>query len=115
MCTLLLSLKTGSSVPLHMVTHPEISMCPNTLSQNILAEKELTVFVGTALFLNDHKHYFLSSMLDCFRSQLVRNTKETSLGWSSVESLLSLPKQPIILSGPYMFVSLGFTLVTVSA
>lgn len=69
---LLLSLKTGNSVPLHMVTQPEISICSNTLSQNVLAKKELTVFVGTALFLNNHKHYFLSCMLDCFRTHLVR-------------------------------------------
>lgn len=35
----LLSLKTGNSVPLHMVTRPEISIHSDSPSQNILAKK----------------------------------------------------------------------------
>lgn len=49
-CIVLLSWETGSSVPLYMVTQPEISVCSDTRSQNILAKRELTVFVGMALF-----------------------------------------------------------------
>lgn len=59
-------------VPLHMVTQPEISICSNTLSQNILAKRELTVLVGTALFLDNRKHCFMSCILDCFRTHLLR-------------------------------------------
>lgn len=66
---------------LHMVSHPEISVFSNTLSQNFLAKRELTVFVGMALFLlNNHKHYFLSCRLACFRTHLVRKFG----GWSPV-------------------------------
>lgn len=72
-CVALLCLKTGNSVPLHMVSEPEMSVCSNALSQNFLAKRELTVFVGMALFLlNNHKHYFLSCILGCFRTHLVR-------------------------------------------
>lgn len=80
MCTLLLSLKAGKSVPLHMVSQPEISIGSNTLSQNILAKRELPVFVGMSLFLNNQKHYFLSCILACFRTHLVRKFG----GWSPV-------------------------------
>lgn len=70
-CIVLLSLKTGDSVLMHMVTQPEISVYSNLLSQNILAKSELTVFVGMALFLNTHRHYFPSCILASFRTPLV--------------------------------------------
>lgn len=55
-----------------MVTQPEISVYSDILSQNILAKSELTVFVGMALFLNAHRHYFLSCILASFQTHLIR-------------------------------------------